>query len=428
MLGRTLSGHFSMGMLWAAHNENRQPFLRAAFLLSASFDHFNTMHLRAFGILVLLAEEAVLLLIAFRIKTPALRIVVGVAVALLASSVGQWESMLLEENWMFFLTVAGAATALVLLERQLQTRPLLGNGPLTLVGVAAAATVASLSLAGGLVTWPVLVLRAATYGPYRRHLRVAGLLAGAGVVESVLYAWDMPGGGLGTRTAFHQPLLLIVKFFVLCMGASLYNVGASSARFVAGEIIGSLFTLGLVACVVAAWRSQVLRRDPLFGLGLALAVFGTGEALFIEYGRITMGITLAFGSRYTTLTQTVPIGLLFCAAAVVDRRLNATVPLRARQRGLVALAGVVGVVALMGFGVSLNDESQWLDSAHYAFYFQSLTQDLTTTRPVSDAQLNAFEWAPATIRSAEKVLRRFHLSVYAGRSAVGPPATGSAGP
>jgi hypothetical protein len=412
ILGKTLSGHFSIGMLWAPHNENRQPILRSIFLISATFDHFNTMHIREFGIFVLLIEEAIFLVLAMCLSSRYLRIFVGLAIAALCSSLVQWESMILEENWMFFLTVAAATLSFIFLELGLQGRNFPKRPSMTWAAVALFATLSSLSLAGGLAVWFVLALRVLTFKWDQRNRIAAGVIVLVGVLEGATYAWNMPGGGLGTRQLLHVPIWESFRFYLLCVSGSLYNVGLSSGRVIAGYIIGIFLIIAIGAIVVRAWSSETIRRDPLFGIGLCLVAFGALQSAFIEYGRIGMGMSLAFGSRYTTLTQTVPIGVLICGARIYEFHAVKKERSVKNPRRIVATVGLGLVFLLAVVGSSLNNLSQLENIRNNRSYFSMLEQEMLSKEPLTDAQLNAFLWSPPQIRSGLEVLRKYNLSVY----------------
>jgi hypothetical protein len=413
MLGKTLSGHFALGMLWDAHNENRQPFLRVLFMLSARFDHFNTTHLRIIGILVLLLEEAILLIGAFMLRRRLLRILVALGIVLLASSFGQWESMILEENSMFFLTVAGAASSFWLLEWALRTG-IKGRDWVRLLPAVGCALVATLSLAGGLAVWPVLALRTVTYRRDRRCVEAGVAIGAFGLLETVLYAWNMPSGGLGQSTWAHEGPVELAKFFLLTLGNSIFNVGTNSLRFHVGYVIGAVALVGVAwSFGWNLWRDRSAWREPVYAVGLSLQLFGLLEVAFVEYGRIGMGIDLAFGSRYTTLTQTVPIGILLCLGSVADRSwVKSERRLMGRRRMLVARVGVVACVPLLAVGVLMTDQFQYTVIPGYHQNFVNLEHYLVSPQHVTNQQLNAFEWPPNDIRGAIPILREFHLSVY----------------
>ena len=412
MMGQALNGHVTPAAFWDAHNENRQPFLRAMYLLSARFDHLNVTHLRIVGIAILLVMEALLLLGAFMLRQPFLRIIVAIGITLLTSCVGQWESMFLEENSMFFLTVAGAAASFWLMERVLRT-DIRERLVWRVLPVVACGLVASLSLAAGLAVWPTLAARAATYRRTRGNAVLGGSMAAVGLLVFAAYSWHMPGGGLSQGSWWHQSPLTLVRFFLLCAGSSTFNVGASSAREVAGYGIGALLLIGFGWSLWNAARSRSAWWNPVYGAGISLQIFGLFQVAFIEYGRIGMGLDLALGSRYTTLTQTLPIGLLLCLGSEADRR---WVRSERREMGrfpaAVARVGVWACVPLLAVGVSLTDVNQFDHVSGYHSFFTTLQQEMRMPRGVSDAQLAGFEWPPGEIRQAEVILRHFDLNAY----------------
>jgi hypothetical protein len=412
MLGKTLSGHFSLGMLWDAHNENRQPFLRALFILSARFDHFNVTHLRILGIFVLLLETAILLFGAFKLQHRYLRILVGVGIVLLTSSFGQWESMFLEENSMFFLTVAGAASSFWLLEWALRAG-ISGSRWVRILPSICCALVATLSLAGGLAVWPVLALRTATYRRDRNLVKAGVAIAAFGFLETLIYAWNMPGGGIGQSTWAHEGPLELTRFFLLCLGNSVFNVGTSGLRFDVGYVIGLVMLTGFAWSLWNLWRDRSAWREPVYAVGLSLQVFGFLQVAFVEYGRIGMGISLAFGSRYTTLTQTLPIGILLCLGSVADRSWVRIGRRRVGHRRMMfARVGVFACLPLLALGALSTDHFQYDVIPGYHQNFVNLQRYMLSTRPLTDQQLLAFEWVPSSIRSAEPILRHFDLNVY----------------
>ena len=117
------------------------------------------------------------------------------------------------------------------------------RAPVFLAAAAIAATVASLTMANGILVWPVLVAQA-MYLRLQRRVIVAIALLGAGVIVSYCWRYQVPATGMGVSGMLRHPVdgaLLIA----LLLGGGLnpislpLGIGASVLALVGAVYLGS---------------------------------------------------------------------------------------------------------------------------------------------------------------------------------------------
>ena len=190
-----------------------------------------------------------------------------------------------------------------------------------LVALCAAATV---TLANGVLFWPIL--GAVAVWSARQHGRLHGwrtslamALSGACAIALFLHGYQRAPNQIGFIAIIEAPAD-VARFFFSLIGLSLtapmFAIGGtwSTPHWVA-------VAAGVVLCMLLGgalfWQLRTRTwREPLNLLAWQFAGFGLVSALLITIGRLRLGSDFAFESRYVTFTQTVIWALLFMAASI----------------------------------------------------------------------------------------------------------------
>ncbi len=415
ILGQSLSGHLTLGQLWAQHNEERLLFPNLIVVLLGRTTHFNIVYEEYVGAVLLVASIA-LLILAHRRRARQVDWLWYCPVALLMLSMVQYESTLWGFQLAWYLVLAASLAALFLLDRLTLTWP---TWALAIV----AGVVASFSSIQGLIVWPVglilLLLR------HRSRSSIVTWIA-CSLFAIGLYFADFSTNKAGAQSdVVHHPVAAAQFYLALIgdvVGAPLSD---ASATRTAVELLGLVILLASAWAIVVVCRGRAaVNGGPiavsLIGFGLLFAVLVTGS-------RSVLGISAADGSRYRTFDLLIVVGLyLVTAEGFADRRIR--LPGRSDstrfsnghpQRDLVGqtyLIFAVVVVAIVCFQVALGIPEGLTSARNYHATQVQGARVLANINDYPDAyvasSLGAYQSA-GYIREMARILERHRLSLFA---------------
>jgi hypothetical protein len=270
----------------------------------------------------------------------------GVVWFLLAAtifSLSQWENWLWGWQIQWFLSLVGVIAACFGLKRGLDvwaTRR--AAGAVLIAASGAAATVVQLSIASGVMLWPIGLLMIALHPADGKKIPTAVWAAVAVVANALFFhGWhSAPIPGMPTPLeALADPLRL--GHYVLA-----YISGPIGRMWLIDLPVGATGAALLVFCFAAAgyllvsdW-SRRAEASPWLGL----VAFVCGGGLVTGLGRVGFGVEQGLGSRYVTLSMLLTVAAVGLGAAVLARRPDR--PWLIRVGG--GLAAALGVFLIAG--------------------------------------------------------------------------------
>ncbi len=281
-------GGWSLPWLWAQHNEHRILTTKLLFLLDVELFHGTQKFLLASVFLVQLLQVALLSwsLRAFGgLRGSAWRVGAGlIAYCILCPT--QYENFVWGFQLQFVVSAAMATLAvlsLLLYRREAKARFLAVS--------IAAATLATWSLANGMLLWPLLLLVALWLG-MKSSTWMTLLVVGLCNIGLYFYHYHRPAPKVTL------PLLSLgerARYVVVYFGSTFVRHSSASLAFIAG-------ILGICAAVIFLVRVLRQRQNPSpFLIELSfLMLLCLGTAVVTSSGRIHLGVEQATASRYQT--------------------------------------------------------------------------------------------------------------------------------
>jgi hypothetical protein len=298
------NGHYSLAQLWAQHSEHRivipKLFLLLDFLLFRATGRFVLI-----CIVLLQAGNALLFcasVASLERLNKTLRIgVCGLVCACLFSPV-QLDNFV----WPFQISFVAAAffTSLCFYSFSksftLLERPPAKVHPVPFALSLAAAGCATLSLAGGLFCWPVLIAVGVLVGLDRRRVAVLTVIA---FVVSAAYMFHYHA------TAQHADPVRSLRHPAEVLTYLVFYTGGSWSVFglAACKIIGFTGLLGAALLLSRAVLMRSAQHPEVFAVATLIFVIVTG--IFTALGRINFGLEQALSSRYQTVAFTFWVAL-----------------------------------------------------------------------------------------------------------------------
>jgi hypothetical protein len=281
-------GGWSLAWLWAQHNEHRIFLTKLFFLLDVEFFHGKQVFLLANIFLVQLLQVA---LLSWSLRTlgglrgSAWRVGTGlIAYCILCPT--QYENFVWGFQLQFVLPAAMATLAmlsLLLYQREGKTR--------FLVVCTSAATVATWSLANGMLLWPLLVL-VALWLRMRSSSWITLLTAGLFNIAMYFFHYHRP------TPMVTLPALSVgerLRYAVVYLGSTFVRHSSGSVALVTGS-------LGICAALIFLVRLVRQRNHPSpFLIEMSfLIMLCLATAAATSSGRIHLGVEQATASRYQT--------------------------------------------------------------------------------------------------------------------------------
>jgi hypothetical protein len=336
-----LTGHLSLGLLWAQHNENRMAIPYLAMLAIALPTHYDTKVVMLLDAVLFVATFGVWLAIVSSFCQRRVTLPLVAVCGIVWFSLADWQNALWGFQLAWYLILGGLTGMLILLLNRSPDRSEFGR----LVGAVAVAVVASYSSAQGLLLWPVWLVCLAWGWRGRRRSRArieAPVWVGAGAIATAIYFVDYSGNGFSPDVLVHSPGLVVDSVL-----ANIGNVFPSSS-----PLLGLHEVLGVVILVATGLVSYLSLRDPKLeprgALPLCLLVFALLFDLSVTTDRLIFGLALSVTSRYTMANLLLPLGLI----AYGWSRLPMGIRVRRLPTAVVAIGGLCCGLILCQFAVS----------------------------------------------------------------------------
>lgn len=395
LIGQQTSGTLSLSDLFHQYNEHRIFFPRLVELELAKVDGFDT---RVEMYVVLLSSLGTLVVLALAVRRSLGRswLFLLPLLAYLTFSLRQRENFLwgFQIGFAFAEIFSALALYLLFLACSSRWRPI----PFA-AGAALSATVATYSVAQGLLVWPaglVLILLSGKVLEQRRFLAAWTALASG---EVALYFYGYHSAHTEGPSYVHHHPLAGCKYFLMLFGAALFS--RPGLAFVCGSI---LFVITAAAMTLTVRRGETKQES----FWLALLGFSLLAILAIAFGR-----TVAGAFRYPLLSRYTPFSLLAIASVLA---LAARLAFRGRSLGGVVLfASLTGLVIASVPGSYRN---QFREARLDAALRKRAAYVLYTYHSQPDAFLLRLVPSAAVVRAFAPVLEQKHYSVFAGN---GPP-------
>jgi hypothetical protein len=295
-------GELTLPFLFSQHNEHRIAAPRLVVLALGELTRWNT-RVEFFAHAALMCATAAILFAAFRreaaVAGPRARALLLFApAACLLVSPRSYEA-LLGDGFPHYLSILGFAGAFALL----------AGSDIMLVGAIACGLLASFSIAGGLLAWPVglLILLGAARVDARRARRTHAAIwtaAGVATIAGYFYGYVDPGNQTSPRIVLERPHIALGHYLTL-QGSALAPEPSGALAF--GALV-LLLDLAILWRVFDDWRTR--RLPPPLGAWLIVTVLVSSA--MITLNRAGFGLIQALESRYTALTVLAPVGAYWC--------------------------------------------------------------------------------------------------------------------
>lgn len=403
-IGKSLSGHTSLQVLWDQHRQTRDVLLRGLLLLSANFDHMNDQHLKYLGLAFAITTFVSIGIYFISIVSPRRRILAAwmlIPAAVVLLGLQQWEDFLLGINCVFFSTITFGVIAVILFERALRVDR---HSHYFVVGAITLALLSTLSTSAGLMTWIVLVVQGFLPGTSIKTRGKTTVLAFVGILTWFAYLWGFQGAS--------SPLTLLIHPFS-SMGYFLTTIGNSILSSTDTQlhwqdiVVGTLLLCVYLWCFISYLRTRnpdnQARERPL----ICLILLGLLCSLLLTSGR-SGGVAPADASRYAALTVVAVVG----AWAILSVRV-ANHSVRSHSSFIQKILIFSTTLVIIGICMGVSTETELSLTGARAAYFEQLAPILLSTTSPTNSQLRLFEWRPSEIRQSIPILKRFHLNIYA---------------
>ncbi|KVW47641.1 hypothetical protein [Burkholderia ubonensis] len=330
-------------------------------------------------------------------ERPAARAIVAGTLLILAFSFVQRENF----NWGFqnqwFAIYLFAFCAFHSLERSADTRT--GHASPWLATALTCATLATISMASGLLVFPTLI----AFGLYLRLPRTTlATLIVATIAAWALYFhhWTSPGGASLTASMIQHPGG-VLKFVILYLGAPFHYAlpGRRALVLLCGCVL-------LGGALLGIWIALTATKRPRAVTLLAMSVFLIGNAVITAAGRYIFGLDAALSSRYTTS------GLIAfaCVAFFLWLNLSRRIP-----------RATVAVVLMLYVAVVANGQKAVRESAHDEVYRKSIGGLALRSHVYDAAYTSALYPDSSVLRSTAQAAERSGLSIFAADNTDYPP-------
>jgi hypothetical protein len=397
-LKKYYAGNWHVSDLWSQHNEHRILFPRLFFLADLFVFHGSNVFLLC-SMFLLQAIHAGIFIYEFRswkTTTESCRAVLtAMAIALFFSG-----SNLANLYWPFQLcfVLAGLAGTLSVRSFLRHGEALASPEPTTrhLAAAFAYGTVASYSLASGILIWPVLAMMAVVLR-FRIRTLLLTCIAGGINVAFYVYGYQPISQHTNVGDAFTHPLQILAY---VCAYLAL---PVSKLNHFAGLLVG------LAALVFLAYETFVLCVRPaiprIMKMAFAIMLFVTAGAFGTAAGRMSMS-SPEDNMRYAT-----PVNVFWLCGMIVllaDNTLFGRSQPNIRRAAVFAGAGTFLVIAVLS--VHLSEVSRFVTlTADIRNAELALGMDVAALAP-----LGTIFPDPSEIFELSDVLRNHRLSIFAG--------------
>lgn len=250
------------------------------------------------------------------------------------------------------------------------------------------ASVSTFSMAQGLLLWPVGLVPLMLL-PYSRGRRftLAGIWAGVGIIEWIVYFWGY------RRPPNHPPPGFSLEYFVVAVGGSLFPMALLAT--IAGIVI--LILAGLAFAI-----ARTDRKWADYSFWLAAIIFGILIQLQVTVGRSGFGTGQAISSRYATYSVFIVLGVYGILSAHLAAK---------RSPFVAATWGVLLGLIVLGLPISYVEGKQAGEQMRQGMEYQAFVFTTSDTQPDEVVQMPAGPRAPEW-RVGLKFLKEHHWNVY----------------
>jgi hypothetical protein len=389
----------SLTWICAQHNEHRIPFTKLLFLADLKLFHGTQVLLLATIFLISIAHVVLLSWSLQRLgglRGAAWRTGTGLIAFCILSPIQQ-ENLVWGFQVSFVLptTMATLATLSLLLYHSRSTQGNRRSAVTFLLLSIAAASMATFSLANGMLLWPLLVL-AATILKMNRRTIASLIVVAVTEIGLYLFRFHLPSEPK-QRLSIHY-LRDVLEYVTLYFGSTWTHHAAGYAPIIIGFV-------GLCIAVTIALRELLLRPHRLFLCQISLLIlFCVATALLTAIGRLSMGTEQATASRYQVFAV-----LFWCALSLSV--LFWITSQRGSHGPLVYFSGFVLVLML---ALATQVRNPLRDAGWHHIRLESISLALLAGVPDLDQLALAFPNPNLVIRDAE-YLKRNHFSIFAGK-------------
>jgi hypothetical protein len=387
----------SLTWICAQHNEHRIPFTKLFFLADLKFFHGTQVLLLATIFLISIAH---VVLLGWSLRTlgglqgAAWRTGTGLIAFCILSPIQQ-ENLVWGFQVSFVLptTMATLATLSLLLHHSRLNQGNRRSAVAFLLLSIVAASMATFSLANGMLIWPLLVL-AATILKMKRGTIASLIVVAVTEIGLYLYRFHMPAEPK-QRFSIHY-LRDVLEYVTLYFGSTWIHHAAGYAPRIIGFV-------GLCIALTIALRELLRSPHRLFLCQISLLIlFCVGTALLTAFGRLNMGTEQATASRYQVFAV-----LFWCAPGLSILFWIASEGKKERH-----LAYFSGFVLVLMLGLATQVRNPLRDAGWHHIRLESISLALLSGVPDLDQLALAFPNPNLVIRDAE-YLKRNRLSIFA---------------
>lgn len=345
---KVAAGEATVADFFAQHSEHRIVFPRLILTVIAFLTHWNVNYTIASSVGLYL----ITLLLLYRMASQQTNRSTLHRLASLGTSLALF-SFIQFQNWLWDFQIAWflVNTCLVLSVFWLAT----GTHPIWLRVTSAAicCTVASFSLAQGLLTWIAVVPMLLTLKDDRRsqrriHILLVWAVLCIGCVSLYFYGYAHPSYRPSVFDFLSQPIAACIYFLTLLGNALVYHSDLAA-------VVGGLLLLNFLVFVVLCFSLRGSGFAQAAACWISIGLFAILFACVTTVGRLTLvGIASAYSTRYTTPTLLLIVALLQLWRLVLAE----WVPVKQSNLAMMLVVGLLVIQTLINTNRAIPEAQQ----------------------------------------------------------------------
>lgn len=358
LLEKMHNGTLGFADFFAQHNEHRLFFPRIAMIVLAWATHWNTHYELVFSLAVAATSFVFLYLIIMRtFKNKWLAAGAAIATSLVFFSPMAWENWLWGWQIQWYLNIAGLIIAVWALTTWRYKSDLV-----RVLVAAAAAVVATYSLASGLFVWfvclPIFIFNPAVRKWWKLWITLAVISIGVHYIGYVDPSYH-PSKGI----FLHQPLDYIHYVLV-------YIARPIVVDFLLSVNVAVLYMVSIFASLIYVWRYKRQQLTSSLLPWLCLGLYACFAAASTGVSRLGFGVEQAYASRYTTLSIFLLIACLVTLFKIIELTLERGIP---KKAGTAARYVIVIILTLLLQAILLNYPKSVVQMKQKSEYLQTVS-------------------------------------------------------